>query len=352
MRKEQRASKGLCMRKRVALLLLALPLSSAAQFGEQSHRPGPGEPSPRELNRTTITIRVVLEDGSPLAVNPQIVPYSEEDCHVSDLFRDGTVRLEVRTKSVLASDYGPQEPGCRLWRVILPGYQAASGYVRNGTTVKMYRLGDHEGSSVSITTLNAPKNARKAYERGEASLAKGRLSQAEQYFSTAVTLYPGYATAWSEFGVALERQGRFSEARAAFLKSYEADPKYIKPLVQRARIAAKQNDWSEEQEAAKQAIDLHAIDFPAAYYSYAEASYHLGRLEEADQNCRRAIELDPRGEVPSARFLLGIVLAQSGKTYEAAENLRAFLKLVSSGAEAEAAREQIKALGQPAKSQP
>ena len=344
----------------VVLLLLAFQLSicarpayrDMAQFEGQSHRPGPDEPSPRTSipERMSITIRVVLEDGSPLASNPLILPYSEEDCHVSGLFRDGTVRLEVRTGSDLNTvERNPHGPGCRLWKVAFPGYQSASGYVRDGTIVKMYRLGDHEGSSVSITTLHAPEKARKAYERGEALLNKRQWNQAERHFRAAIALYPAYAPAWSELGVALEQQGRLPEATEAFRKASEADPKYIKPLVQRARVAGAQNHWTEEREAAKQAIDLHAVDFPAAYFTYAEASYHLGALEEANQNCRRAIELDPRAEIPQAHLLLGLLLAERGITQEAMEQFHAFLKLVPTGAEAEKAREQIRKWEQTAK---
>lgn len=111
-----------------------------AQFDGQSRVPGPDEPSPRPLTeRTPITIRVVLEDGSRLAANPMILPYSE-DCHVAAVFRDEAVRLEVRTRSDLGTaGRDPQAPGCLLWKVALPGYQSVSGYVRDGAIVKMYR---------------------------------------------------------------------------------------------------------------------------------------------------------------------------------------------------------------------
>jgi hypothetical protein len=75
------------------------------------------------LNRTTITIKLVLEDGSPLAANPLITVYDREDCHVSSLFRDGTVGLDVRIKFGLHdAERSSQGPGCLLWKVTLPGY--------------------------------------------------------------------------------------------------------------------------------------------------------------------------------------------------------------------------------------
>lgn len=344
--------RGTLRRTGYALLLLVFQLSICAQassrdmvqFEGQSRRPGPDETIPRpSMERIPIMIHVVLEDGSPLASDLMILPDSEENCHVAAVFRDGSVRLEVRTRSDQgAGVHSRQGLGCLLWKVALPGYESASGYVHDGTIVKMHRLGDHEGSFVSITTLHAPEKARKEYGRGEALLTKRRWPQAEERFRIAVAVFPAYAPAWSELGVALEQQGRVSEAIAAYRKASEADPKYIKPIVQRARAAGAQNNWTEEQEAAKQAIDLHAIDFPLAYFAYAEASYHLGHLDEAVENCRQAIELDRRQEIPQVHLLLGVLFKQREQTGDAIAQFRAFLKLVPTGPEAEKAKEQMK----------
>ena len=74
-----------------------------------------------------------------------------------------------------------------------------------------------------------------------------------------------------------------------------------------------------------------------------------GNLDAALAHFERAIELDPRAEIPQAHLLLGLLLAERGITQEAMEQFHAFLKLVPTGAEAEKAREQIRKWEQTAK---
>src|SRR3954454_3529768 len=114
-----------------------LSYRDTAQFDAQSRSPGPDDTRPHSLIQSRpITIHVVLEDGSPLPSNPVILLSSDEDCHISAVFRDGTVKLDVRTRFGLgAADGNAQGPGCLLWKVTLPGYQSSSGYVRDGAIV-------------------------------------------------------------------------------------------------------------------------------------------------------------------------------------------------------------------------
>jgi len=49
------------------------------------------------------------------------------------------------------------------------------------------RLGEHEGSSVSLASLSAPIKARKAYERGEALMPKRKWAEAEKHFKERLT---------------------------------------------------------------------------------------------------------------------------------------------------------------------
>jgi hypothetical protein len=88
------------------------------------------------LYRTTITAKIVLEDGSPLSVNPEVMVHPREGtgCRVSYVFRDGNVTLDVRETSPSNSpNHSPRGPGCLLWKVMLPGYQTASGFVHDGS---------------------------------------------------------------------------------------------------------------------------------------------------------------------------------------------------------------------------
>ena len=60
--------------------------------------------------------------------------------------------------------------------------------------------------SVSATTLAAPTNAAKAYEKGISAMHEQKWDAAQKEFTKAVEAYPKFAIAWFELGVL--RQGR------------------------------------------------------------------------------------------------------------------------------------------------
>ena len=55
--------------------------------------------------------------------------------------------------------------------------------------------------TVSATTLAAPKNAKKAFQKGLELVKKKKLDEAQASFQQAVQTYPKYAGAWFEFGL-------------------------------------------------------------------------------------------------------------------------------------------------------
>ena len=67
-------------------------------------------------------------------------------------------------------------------------------------TILMHREAPGEGSTVSATSLNAPKAARKAFEKGQELLKKNKPADAREEFEKAVQIDQVYAAAWCELG--------------------------------------------------------------------------------------------------------------------------------------------------------
>lgn len=328
---------------------VALLAQGGGRLGQMHAPAGQSEQLPPEvrvgasLRTVTLMVTVVPEDGATLDTAPLVLESRLDPvaCRVSNVFRNGGVRLEVPDSKEDPAEHDARGFSCYLSKVMLPGYRSFSGLVRDGTVISLHRLGEHEGSTVSITSLSAPEPARKAYQKGEAALHRHKWAEARRQFERATDLYNGYAVAWSELGVALEQQSLFVEADAAWRRSSAADPRYIRPLVQRAALAGKQQRWLDQFDSAGRALRLHAVEFPGAYLSYAEATYHLGRLQEAETACRGAIQADQAREFPRAHFLLASILDKKGERSRAAEEFREFLRHTPEGDEAETARRQL-----------
>jgi Flp pilus assembly protein TadD len=287
-----------------------------------------------QVRYTEIVVHIVLEDGSPMASNPLIVVDPGYSCP-SDSFRDGTVRIRVPYVTT-----GGSVPGCRI-SVRLTGYQPFSGWVEDGTAIKLLRVGPHEGATVSKNNVNAPADARKRYEAGEAAAAKQKWAQAEEQFRAALAIYPDYAAALTELGRALERQGRVNDAIAPLNRARETDPQDIKPIAQLAEIAGLQQHWEDEMRLSQQALKTLPVGFTVAWFTYAEAAFHLAPLADAEKIAREAIRLDKDGVCPESMVLLGRIFEKQGNTADAVVEYKAYLRTAPHGPEAEFAKQAL-----------
>jgi tetratricopeptide (TPR) repeat protein len=290
-----------------------------------------------------VTARIVLEDGSPLTSSPLFlsVPGSQANCVGQQFFMGGTLRLRISPIPI----QGEPQQGCDI-SVVLSGYRRFTGYVKEGTVIVLRRIGPNEGSSISAVSLNAPVDARKQYEAGESAAGKRKWPLAEEHFRNAVALYPQYALAWSELGQVLQQEGRLPEATEAFLKARAADSVYIKPVVQLARASSLQGNWEDEMRISEEALKMHPVEFPAAYYYHAEAVYHLGKLEDAERLTREALRLDPGGTCPESVVLLGEIFERQGNTHDAIIEYRNYLKVAPHGEQAKQVRDALARLKQ------
>ncbi len=317
---------------------------------EQMHAPaGQSDQLPPELRRNaphlvSITVKVIAEGGESAGVAPLVMDLQSDDavCRVANVFKNGSIRLEIPAPEKQAKmNNDAAQSTCFLSKVMLPGYRSFSGVVHDQQVIVLNRLGEQEGSTVSVTSLSVPEKAKKAYERAEAAMSRQRWAEAEKHFGQATTIDPNYAMAWSELGIALERQDKLAEAADAYRKAAVADTKYIKPLVQLAGLAGRQQHWEDERREAAAAMPLHPVEFPGAYYYFAEANFHLGHYAEAEDGARGAIAVDQHREFPRAYLLLATVLAQKGDRDAVVKELREYLKAAPDADDTVRIKEQL-----------
>jgi tetratricopeptide (TPR) repeat protein len=247
------------------------------------------------------------------------------------------------------SSVGPgQLMNCEL-RAVLPGFRSdtvsLSGqhYMDNPDigTIVLHRLANVEGLTMSATSAMAPKESRKAYEKGLEAAKKGKPDEAQKEFEKAVETYPKYASAWFELGKIYEQRDHVEEARKAYSQALAADSKFINPYERLYVMAVKEAKWQEVADTTDHVMRLNPYDFPNAYYFNAVANLQLGKLDVAEKSARQAVELDKGHRNPRADYILGIVLAQQGKFTESTEHLRAYLKAAPEAADAETVRKQL-----------
>ena len=83
----------------------------------------------------------------------------------------------------------------------------------NVGTLVIFPLTKDSGLSVSATSASAPKDARKALEKGVSEARKQKYDQAEKELRKAVDLHPKYAEAWLELGKVYAAKKSFDPAQ-------------------------------------------------------------------------------------------------------------------------------------------
>ena len=112
-------------------------------------------------------------------------------------------------------------------------------------TIILHRLAKVDGLTISVVSALAPKDARKAYEKGREAEAKNKLDDAQKNFEKAVSVYPQYSAAWFELGRIDERGNQIDEARKAYQQAIVAEPKFILPREQLSWLALREAKWPE-----------------------------------------------------------------------------------------------------------
>lgn len=238
--------------------------------------------------------------------------------------------------------------GCEL-RAALPGHRSTSVSLSGrrmfdnpdvGTLI-LTRIAGVEGLTISMTTLSAPKKARKAFEKGVKEAQKEKWAKAEKELTKAVTLYPEYAIAWEALGRIFEGQEKTDEARHAYAQALAADDKFISPYIRIAMMDVRLEKWQDVADTTGRVIELNPFDFPDAYFYNSVANLQLNQLAVAVESAREAIKLNAHQEFPQVENVLGVALAQQGNYVEATEHLKKYLEIAPNAVNADLTRQQI-----------
>src|SRR5205085_2991913 len=222
--------------------------------------------------------------------------------------------------------------GCEL-RAAAPGFRSSTLDLSTHRSmdspdvgsIVLERMEKVQGTTLSAVSAKAPKEAKKAFERGLALEKKGKNVEAEQEFQKAIALYPQHAAAWDQIGVLQLKQDKFDDARASMNKALDADPKFVEPYVHLAFISARQQNWKDAAQYSDKALALDPLDYPQAFFFNAVANLNLGQLEAAEKSAKKAKMHDPQHTMPQLDRLIGSILMAKKDYSGAITTLKAYV---------------------------
>src|ERR1043165_9183909 len=136
--------------------------------------------------------------------------------------------------------------------------------------IVLTRIGGVEGATVSLTSMSAPSEARKAFEKGRKAGGEKKFDEAVKELNKAVEIYPQYAIAWSLMGEIHRLQNQFDLARKEYRQALAADVKFVSPYFGLAGMSIVENKWEDAAQLTEQLIALNPFAYPMAYFFRSE----------------------------------------------------------------------------------
>ena len=276
-----------------------------------------------------------------LGANPTFQDASESsDSRLAPVAPLRTSRSQVRRSTDLS--------GCEF-RAVLAGYQSSVAVIRTSGdtwqyevgTIFLKRLGDAKGTTISVTSMAAPKDAMHAYEKAQ-KLRDDKPAEAEKNLHKAVQMYPQFAAAWNLLGEIHRQNNQFDQARTEYTQAIAADPQFVNPAFGLAIIAMQEKKWDEAIQLTDQVLKMNALAFPMAYFFNAAANYNQKKFDAAEQSAKKFKGLDTQHEHPDVCLLLSHVYSRREDYAAAARELRDYLTEAPNAADAESVRTEAK----------
>jgi outer membrane protein assembly factor BamD (BamD/ComL family) len=230
--------------------------------------------------------------------------------------------------------------GFRSSVVTLIQFPPTSGSINVGA-ILVQRGVKIEGMTVSATTYAAPKDARKAYEKGLEAEKNGKLADARRYFEKAVEAYPRHANAWFHLGTLLQKENQKDAARTAYTQATTADSRFLPPYLSLASMAGEAENWTEVLNLTDHILDSDPLNYPDAYFYNSVANYRLKKIEDAEKSGLKAERLDLRNRFPQLHLLLAEIFAQKNNYATAISEMQTYLRLAPNAKNADQVRERV-----------
>jgi len=205
----------------------------------------------------------------------------------------------------------------------------------------LYPQGSVRGTTLSATTLLAPKKAKKSLEKAVKAFTDEKLAESEALTRSAIQQYPEYAEAWAHLGLLFRKMERNGEAREALKRAIAIDEKYVNPYVQLGWIESKEQKWKESADITEKALALDPIHFVDAYFLNSMANHNLRNLELAEKRAKQELRLDTAHRFPRIHLILASIAASRDDHDGSSVEMRNYLKYAPNAPDAHSIRERL-----------
>lgn len=227
--------------------------------------------------------------------------------------------------------FGSLPAGVYSVTVHIPGFNDGKGQAQvfgDGmaeTTVELDPSDDARTQQSGTGFMLAPK-AKKDLELGLDAIQASRFDQAQQHLNAAYNLAPGDPDVSSALGELYLIMKNLDEAQHYIEHATSVAPDNLNALVEMGQLRMLQNNPAAAQPALEHAVDVAPRD-KFAHWLLGMAYLEQGLYEKAKDEAVEVVKIN-KSAATDGEFLLGEALAGLGRTAEAIETLKTFVKKV------------------------
>ena len=213
---------------------------------------------------------------------------------------------------------------------------------RGGRTIQVNAQLRYRADASNPAFAGVPKNALEQYQKGTAAAQKGNTKEAVQFFSQAVTFYPGFTQALNDLGVQYLKLLKWDKAAETFDALVKLKPKDSAAQLNLGIALFNEKKMEEAETHLREAIKL-SPNGPTAHYYLGLTMVSLKRYPEAQKELELAISNGGENLALAHKYLGGLYMS-AHRNKEAADQLEKYLQLEPKSPDADRIRNTIKDL--------
>jgi Flp pilus assembly protein TadD len=201
--------------------------------------------------------------------------------------------------------------------------------------------------SVAAVDLNVPDSARKEFDGASKAMAGQEWAKAIRRLKRAISIYPQYAPAYNNMGVAYGRMNDPAQEREALEKAISLNDHFVPAFVNLAKLCLRERDSVRAESLLENA--LRAEPTSAETMTLLAEAQLLNKHYDAAITSAHNVHAIPHQNLAVVHYIAARALEHQDRLQDALAQLQIFLTEEPSGTRANHVREEIAKLknGQP-----
>lgn len=291
-----------------------------------------------------IRVRVSLENGRSAGDRLRVELLTTRGIYVKETYSDDSGNAVFR--DVPDGSYRLRLSGIQILDLTTEEFTVDNGRaILQMVTVQLRPNTDQTGAPlpmVAAVDLNIPEGAKKEFGRGVDALQKNDWPEARRYFQKATELYPQYASAYNNLGVALMNLGQRNQGKQAFERAVSLNDHFANAYLNLGRVAVAEGKYPEAEAFLNKAVGLNPLN-PAGLLLLSHVEAQLGKYDECIAIARRLHNVPHEGYALAHLFAARALEAKHDSS-EAIAEYKIFLKEAPNSPSASKASAALKAL--------